>query len=89
MAIRCKMRLDNVFRQNWGGIKAFFSCAYDAKLAAEDASFQKATPTGSAEYQIDNPKAAEQLVIGEYYYVDFHPVPKPEPVAQPEAPTLG
>jgi hypothetical protein len=33
MAIRCKMRLDNVFRQQWGGIKAFFSCTYDQKLA--------------------------------------------------------
>lgn len=79
MAIRCKMRLDNVFRQSYGGIKAFFSCSYDEKLAKEDVSFQKATPSGSAEYVIDNPKAADQLVIGEYYYVDFIPVPKPEP----------
>mgnify|MGYP006869488621 CR=1 FL=1 len=28
-----------------------------------------------AEFVIDNPKAAEQLEIGAYYYVDFHPVP--------------
>lgn len=65
MAIRCKMRLDNVFRQQWGGIKAFFSCSYDEKLAKEDVSFQKATPTGNAEFVIDNPKAAEQLEIGQ------------------------
>ena len=28
-------------------------------------------------FQIDNPKAAEQLVIGASYYVDFHPVSQP------------
>jgi len=83
MGIRCKMRLDDVMRTSWGGRKAFFSCTYDERLAKEDAGFQKATPTGSAEYIIDNPKATEQLVIGEYYYVDFTPVPKPVK-AEPE-----
>ena len=48
---------------------------------AEDISFQKATPSGHAEYQIDNPKAAEQLVIGKQYYVDFTMVPDPAPAA--------
>ena len=75
MAIRCKMRLSNVIAQQWGGAKAIFQCEYDPKLVAEDASFQKATPSGSAEYQIDNPKAAEQLVIGASYYFDISPVP--------------
>lgn len=79
MTIRCKMRLDDVMRMSYGGRKAFFSCSYDETLAKEDRAFQKATPTGSAEYVIDNPKATEQLVIGEYYYVDFTPVPKPAP----------
>jgi len=80
MGIRVKMRLSDVIRNAWGGRKAFFDCQYDQKLAEEDVGFQKATPTGSAEFLIDNPKASEQLVIGEYYYVDFHPVPKPAPV---------
>lgn len=71
MAIRCKMRLENIFGQAWGGSKAIFRCEYDSKLCEEDKAFQKATPTGFAEFQIDNPKAAEQLVIGKYYYVDF------------------
>jgi hypothetical protein len=35
--------------------------------------FQKATPTGMAEFQIDNPKAAEQLTIGKSYYFDISP----------------
>lgn len=77
MAIRCKMRLEDVVRNAWGGRKAFFSCQYDSSIP-EDQRFQKATPSGSAEFVIDNPKASEQLVIGEYYYLDLHPVPKPE-----------
>jgi hypothetical protein len=75
MAIRCKMKLQNVFAQSWGGAKAIFSCEYDSKLCEEDRAFQKATPTGMAEFVIDNPKAAEQLVIGERYYFDITPVP--------------
>ena len=75
MSIRCKMTLENVFAQSWGGAKAVFRCVYDQKIA-EDVSFCKATPSGMAEFQIDNPKAAEQLVIGQAYYVDFTPVPK-------------
>jgi hypothetical protein len=35
----------------------------------------QATPTGTAEYMIDNPDAVERLVIGGHYYVDFTPVP--------------
>ena len=70
MAIRCKMRLENIFAQAYGGCKAIFRCEYDQKVA-EDISFQKATPSGFAEYIIDNPKATEQLVIGKAYYVDF------------------
>lgn len=74
MAIRAKMILENVFAYSYGGAKAIFRCSYDQKIA-EDVSFQKATPSGMAEFQVDNPKAAEQLVIGKAYYVDFTPVP--------------
>ncbi len=75
MGIRCKMRLENVFGQSWGGAKAIFRCEYDPSIE-EDRRFQKATPTGFMEFNIDNPKATEQLVIGESYYLDLHPVPK-------------
>ena len=71
MAIRCKMKLNNVFAQSWGGAKAIFNCQYDPALCEEDRSFQKATPSGMAEFTIDNPKAAEQLVIGRDYYFDI------------------
>lgn len=72
MGIRCKMTLENVFANTYGGSKAIFRCTYDSKVA-EDVSFQKATPSGMAEFVVDNPKAAEQLVIGQAYYVDFTP----------------
>jgi hypothetical protein len=75
VAIRCKMTLENVFANAYGGSKAIFRCTYDQKVA-EDVSFQKATPSGFAEFQVDNPKAVEQMIIGQAYYVEFIPVPK-------------
>ena len=70
MSIRAKMRLENVTAREWGGVKAIFSCQYDQNRE-EDKSFQKATPSGSAEYVIDNPAVMGQLVIGRYYYFDI------------------
>jgi len=81
MGIRCKMRLETVVPIVYGGVKAIFRCAYDEKLIKEDVTFQKATPSGMAGFQIDNPKAVEQLVIGGDYYVDFTAVPKADAVA--------
>jgi len=74
MVTRCKMRLDGVYAQTWGGAKAIFHCAYDEKLCKEDASFSNATPSGMAEFVIDNPNVS--LVIGEHYYFDITLVPK-------------
>jgi hypothetical protein len=76
MAIRAKMLLQNVFAQSWGGAKAIFLCEYDPTICDEDRGFQKATPNGTAEFTIDNPTAAAQLVIGKYYYFDISPVPE-------------
>ena len=70
MSIRAKMRLEGVYAQSWGGAKAIFRCEYDQKVA-EDLSFQKASPTGMAEFQIDNPMAQKQLIIGKTYYFDI------------------
>lgn len=78
MGIRCKMTLESVLPQQWGGSQATFRCTYDQQVA-EDVSFQKATPSGYAHFMIDNPKALEQLVIGAAYYVDFNPVPPAPP----------
>ncbi|AFR18471.1 hypothetical protein BPC006_II0539 [Burkholderia pseudomallei BPC006] len=66
------MRLNAVVGQSWGGVKAVFNCEYDNTIE-EDRRFQKATPTGMLELQIDNPAAIEQLVIGKAYYFDMTP----------------
>ena len=85
MTTRCKMRLENVYAQSWGGAKAIFRCVYDPQICAEDRGFQKATPTGMAEFVIDNPAAAEHLVIGKYYYFDISAVPETAPETAPAA----
>lgn len=70
MAIRAKMTLQGVFKNQWGGMKAIFSAVYDPN-SEEDRSFQKATPTANAEFAIDNPVVYDQLVIGQSYYFDI------------------
>jgi len=39
MAIRCKMTLQNVFANAYGGANAIFHCRYDPKLIEEDVGF--------------------------------------------------
>jgi hypothetical protein len=75
MKIRAKMYLDGVYAQTWGGVKAIFRCTYDPSTE-EDLHFQKMTPTGTAEFVVDNPEAAKHLIIGEYYYFDIEQCPK-------------
>lgn len=72
MTIRAKMTLQGVFSQQWGGMKAVFNCQYDPSKE-EDKSFQKATPSGQAEFQIDNATVFPALVIGKAYYFDITP----------------
>lgn len=50
--------------------KIILEPVYDQKIA-EDVSFQKATPTGRMEMQIDNPDAIAQMPVGTVFYVDF------------------
>jgi hypothetical protein len=78
MHVRCKMKLENVVPYEWGGVKAIFRCLYDPQLIEEDRSFQKATPTGVASFQVDNPTAIAELVIGRSYYFDITALPAGE-----------
>jgi hypothetical protein len=71
MSTRAKMVLHSVVPMQYGGAQAIFTCQYDGSL--EDRGFCKATPSGEARFQIDNPKALEQLVIGKAYYFDISP----------------
>lgn len=70
MTVRAKMVLESVIPQAWGGAQAIFRCQYD-NTVIEDRSFCKATPTGEARFQIDNPAVMNQLVIGKAYYFDI------------------
>ena len=73
MSIRCKVMCTALDVNEHGSGKVHFETRYDSKLAAEDAAFQKATPWGTVEFQIDNPKAIEQLKVGQNYYFDVSP----------------
>jgi hypothetical protein len=73
------MTLENIFGQSCVPFsKAVFRCIYDPNKNPEDISFQKATPTGFAEFIIDNPAVADQLITGRMYYVDFNMIPLTE-----------
>lgn len=71
------MRLASIVSHAWSPVTKtlkFQSC-YDNSIP-EDLRFQKATPSASAEYNIDNPDALAQFELGKDYYVDFSPVPE-------------
>jgi hypothetical protein len=74
MTVRAKLHLKSETTYEWGGKKLTFETRYDTTIP-EDQRFQKATPSGSIEMQIDNPIALEQFKLGGDYYVDFTPVP--------------
>ena len=69
--VRCLLRLDAVIPHQHGGVQAIYNASYDQELADEGKSFQKATPWGQINLQIDNPYAIEQLEVGAYYYFDM------------------
>jgi hypothetical protein len=75
------MRLNAVVGQSWGGVKAVFNCEYDNTIE-DDRRFQAATPTGMAEFVIDNPAVIPLLVIGKSYYFDMTPADDPKRVTQ-------
>ncbi len=68
--MRCLVRLEDIFRTQWGTKKVMFSACYDPSIP-EHKKFQQASPSASFDLVIDNPAVTENLVIGGYYYVDF------------------
>lgn len=76
MTVRAKFQLQEITTTAWGSKRLKFSCQYDSNIP-EDQRFQKATPSGHIEMQIDNPAAVEQFTLGDYYYADFNAAPKP------------
>ncbi len=77
--VRAKFAVINIVTKAWGpqpGQSTSFvhlEPRYDESIP-EDQRFQKATPSGHIEMQIDNPAAVAILVPGKQFYVDFTPV---------------
>lgn len=73
MSVRAKLQLVSITDHGTTSKTLKFMAQYDS-VTPEDQRFQKATPSATAEFMIDNPKALEQFKIGSQYYVDFTPV---------------
>lgn len=80
-AIRAKFKLTGILNQSWNlNQKEYrFDAQYDTTIP-EDQRFSQATPSGTMRMQVNNPAANEFFKLGEDYYLDFTPAPKPVPV---------
>lgn len=81
MSVRCKFQFTEEKKFGFDkGVRSevVFKTAYDQSVAQEDAAFSKFTPQGELRATIDNPVALERLQLGEFYYIDITPVPKPD-----------
>lgn len=72
MNVRAKFVLSAITTHCYGAKTVRFEAQYDNSIP-EDRRFQKATPTGSFEMQVDNPAALELLELGKAYYFDISP----------------
>ena len=74
MTVRAKFQLQAITDHYWSaGSKTLrFYASYDPSIP-EDQRFQKATPSGSFEMQVDNPVALAQFELGKQYYFDITP----------------
>lgn len=70
--VRAKMVLSAITSHSWNAQSKTlkFTAQYDPSIP-EDRRFQQATPSGSIEMQVDNPRAVEAFTLGKAYYVDF------------------
>lgn len=87
MTVRAKVKLTHIsevkFHKDLPAQTTLrFNCQYDQTIP-EDQRFQKATPSGFIELQIDNPAALEQFELNKCYYVDFTPESTGEAAAPP------
>ncbi|TIX92512.1 MAG: hypothetical protein E5V24_13520 [Mesorhizobium sp.] len=74
MSVRAKFRCNAVTDFGNGSKKVELSPVYQgSKPDDENTGFNKATPSGRLEMQIDNPKASVQFEPGQSYYLDFTP----------------
>lgn len=78
MTVRCKMKLTEIHKLDYGQTRFVFQTFYDSSIP-EDQRFYKATPSGEIRLLVDNPKVIESYQVGKYYYFDSIPVPEPVP----------
>ena len=71
-AMRAKFTVTEVTRKHWGGDHVKFGAVYSDN--AEDNTFAAATPSASAELNIDNEALKGQFNPGDQFYVDFTPI---------------
>lgn len=78
MPVRAKFLLSEVTNTayNPAAKRLKFTAQYDVSIP-EDQRFQKATPWGEFEMQVDNPAAVAQFELGKQYYIDFTPADVP------------
>jgi hypothetical protein len=79
MTVRARLKLSEIRETKWqkdypGSKTVRFTAQYDSSIE-EQRRFQKATPSGFIELQIDNEAALAQFELGADYYVDFSPAP--------------
>lgn len=75
--VRCKFELSEIRSHAGYSAKTLvFAPRYDTSIP-EDQRFYKATPSGRFEMLVDNPAALEEFKLGDSYYFDATPVPKP------------
>lgn len=72
MGVRCKMVVESVTENDFGGTTIKLDCRYDDSIP-EDQRFYDATPMGSCEMLVNNPAAIEQFKEGQAFYLDFTP----------------
>lgn len=71
MKTRTKFQLQEIRNHFGSDAKTFIFCTmYDTNIP-EDKRFFDATPWGTIEVQVNNPKVLEEMTLGKYFYVDF------------------
>lgn len=78
--IRAKFMVSDITNHVWGGATVKLKQQYDETIP-EDQRFYEATPTGSFEMLVNNPRALEELKLGEFFYIDLMRIPQGEPKA--------
>ena len=75
--VRAKFFVKSMNHVHVGGdniyVDLVLGAVYDDKLAKENASFAKATPSGELKIAITNPYAVAQFELGKSYYMDITP----------------